>query len=181
MLTDKKLKSLKPEDKLYKVADRDGLYVAVTKTGSISFRYDYRFNGRRETITFGRYSDDGITLAEAREMLIDAKKTLNAGVSPASQKRDGITKRKVGLTLKDYTVKYLSETRFADSTLDMKTAIVERDLYPTLGKLQLEEITTQRLGPYVKRLKSVAARQRLCRYVKLLVLCSTTLLIVVMR
>lgn len=96
MLTDKKLKSLKPEDKLYKVADRDGLYVAVTKTGSISFRYDYRFNGRRETITFGRYSDDGITLAEAREMLIDAKKTLNAGVSPASQKRDGITKRKVG-------------------------------------------------------------------------------------
>lgn len=31
MLTDKKLKSLKPEDKLYKVADRDGLYVAVTK------------------------------------------------------------------------------------------------------------------------------------------------------
>lgn len=30
MLTDKKLESLKPEDKLYKVADRDGLYVAVT-------------------------------------------------------------------------------------------------------------------------------------------------------
>lgn len=58
-------------------------------------------------------------------MLIDAKKTLNAGISPSSQKRDGITKRKVGLTLKDYTVKYLSETRFADSTLDMKRAIVD--------------------------------------------------------
>ncbi|MEX6385321.1 tyrosine-type recombinase/integrase [Providencia hangzhouensis] len=153
MLTDKKLKSLKPENKLYKVADRDGLYVAVTKTGSISFRYDYRFNGRRETITFGRYSDDGITLAEAREMLIDAKKTLNAGVSPASQKRDGITKRKVGLTLKDYTVKYLSETRFADSTLDMKKAIVERDLYPTLGKLQLEEITTQKVRALCEKIK----------------------------
>ncbi|WP_438359833.1 hypothetical protein [Haemophilus parahaemolyticus] len=27
MLTDSKLKSLKPKDKLYKVADRDGLYV----------------------------------------------------------------------------------------------------------------------------------------------------------
>ncbi|MEI9786156.1 hypothetical protein V5094_00390 [Moellerella wisconsensis] len=29
VLTDKKLKSLKPQDKLYKLADRDGLYVAV--------------------------------------------------------------------------------------------------------------------------------------------------------
>ncbi|WP_101743505.1 Arm DNA-binding domain-containing protein, partial [Klebsiella aerogenes] len=29
MLTDIKLKNLKPKDKLYKVTDRDGLYVAV--------------------------------------------------------------------------------------------------------------------------------------------------------
>ncbi|WP_368929425.1 Arm DNA-binding domain-containing protein, partial [Proteus mirabilis] len=38
MLTDTKLRSLKPQDKLYKVSDRDGLYVAVTKSGVISFR-----------------------------------------------------------------------------------------------------------------------------------------------
>jgi len=30
MLTDTKLRNLKPKDKLYKVNDRDGLYVAVT-------------------------------------------------------------------------------------------------------------------------------------------------------
>ncbi|WP_272577944.1 tyrosine-type recombinase/integrase [Providencia sp. PROV260] len=158
MLTDKKLKSLKPEDKLYKVADRDGLYVAVTKTGSISFRYDYRFNGRRETITFGRYSDDGITLAEAREMLIDAKKTLNSGVSPASQKRDGINKRKEGTVLKDYTVKYLEETRFANTTRAMKEAIARNEIYPTLGKLQLEEITTQKVRALCEKIKDRGAR-----------------------
>ena len=37
MLTDTKLRNLKPQDKLYKVIDRDGLYVAVTRAGSISF------------------------------------------------------------------------------------------------------------------------------------------------
>ncbi|WP_277849982.1 Arm DNA-binding domain-containing protein [Moellerella wisconsensis] len=84
MLTDKKLKSLKPQDKLYKLSDRDGLYVAVSKTGVISYRYNYCFNGCRDTITFGRYSDDGITLAEARNLLLEAKKLLNSGVSPAS-------------------------------------------------------------------------------------------------
>ena len=33
MLTDTKLRNLKPQGKLYKVNDRDGLYVAVTPAG----------------------------------------------------------------------------------------------------------------------------------------------------
>lgn len=158
MLTDKKLKSLKPQDKLYKLSDRDGLYVAVSKTGVISFRYDYRFNGRRETVTFGRYSDDGITLAEAREMLLDAKKLLNAGVSPSSNKRDGIDRRKAGTVLQDYTVRYLEDTRFANSTKAMKEAIVRKEIYPTLGKLQLEEITTQKVRALCEKIKDRGAR-----------------------
>jgi hypothetical protein len=60
MLTDTKLRNLKPKDKLYKVNDRDGLYVAVTPAGSISFRYNYSIHGRQETITFGRYGVGGI-------------------------------------------------------------------------------------------------------------------------
>jgi hypothetical protein len=59
MLTDTKLRNLKPTGKLYKVADRDGLYVAVTPSGTISFRYNYALNGRQETITFGRYGPAG--------------------------------------------------------------------------------------------------------------------------
>lgn len=47
MLTDTKLRNLKPRDKLYKVNDREGLYVAVTPAGSISFRYNYSINGRQ--------------------------------------------------------------------------------------------------------------------------------------
>ena len=38
MLTDTALKQLKPKDKTYKVADRDGMYVAVSPSGSITFR-----------------------------------------------------------------------------------------------------------------------------------------------
>jgi len=60
MLTDTKLRNLKPTEKLYKVNDRDGLYVAVTPAGSISFRYNYSINGRQETLTFGRYGVGGM-------------------------------------------------------------------------------------------------------------------------
>lgn len=40
MLTDTKLKHLKAKNKKYKIFDRDGLYVLVSTTGAVSFRYD---------------------------------------------------------------------------------------------------------------------------------------------
>lgn len=59
MLTDAALKALKPKDKIYKIADRDGMYARVMPSGSISFRLDYRLNGRRETVYLGKYGRDG--------------------------------------------------------------------------------------------------------------------------
>ncbi len=40
MMTDTKLRNFKPQERLYKANDRDGLYVAVTPAGSIPFRYN---------------------------------------------------------------------------------------------------------------------------------------------
>ncbi len=40
MLTDMKLRALKPEEKLYKLVDRDGLYLAVLRSGVAAFRFD---------------------------------------------------------------------------------------------------------------------------------------------
>ncbi len=72
MLTDTKLRNLKPAEKPYKLTDRDGLYVTVLSTGTVSFRYNYRINNRQETLVIGRYGPAGLTLAEARERLTEA-------------------------------------------------------------------------------------------------------------
>lgn len=89
MLTDSKIKSLKPKEKLYKVADRDRLYVTVSIAGTITFCYDYRLNGRCETLTIGKYgNDDGINLAEARKKLMLTRKQVSEGISPANLKRN---------------------------------------------------------------------------------------------
>jgi len=82
MLTDTALRNLKPKSKKYKVFDRDGLYVTVSTAGTVTFRYDYRLNGRHETLTIGRYGLGGISLALAREKLLDAKKAVSQGRSP---------------------------------------------------------------------------------------------------
>jgi hypothetical protein len=87
MLTDAALRSLKPKNKLYKISDRDGMYVTVQPSGTIVFRFDYRLNDRRETLTLGRFGAAGLSLARAREALIDAKRLIAEGRSPAQEKR----------------------------------------------------------------------------------------------
>jgi Arm DNA-binding domain len=64
MLTDVAIKAL----------DRDGIYVHLRTKGALSFRMDYRLNGRRETIYLGNYGPDGLSLARAREKCIDARR-----------------------------------------------------------------------------------------------------------
>jgi len=76
MLTDTALRNLKPKSKIYKASDRDGRYVTVSITGTVTFRYDYRLNGRWETLTLGRYGAAGISLAMARELRLDARKAV---------------------------------------------------------------------------------------------------------
>jgi hypothetical protein len=103
-LTDLQLKGLKPRDKAYKVSDRDGLYAYVAPSGSVSLRYDYRIGKRRETLTLGRYDATasarvprpldvlefgmGVSLAEARLLLNQAKRSLEQGVSPSRAKAE---------------------------------------------------------------------------------------------
>jgi hypothetical protein len=82
-----RLKKLKLKHKSYKIADRDGMYAFVANTGQVTFRYDYRLNGRRETLTIGRYGDDGMTLFIARERCAAARKMVAEGESPALEKQ----------------------------------------------------------------------------------------------
>jgi hypothetical protein len=49
------LKNLKLKKKPYKIADRDGTYVVIAPSGTVTFRLDYRLNGRRESDTLGQY------------------------------------------------------------------------------------------------------------------------------
>lgn len=143
MLTDTKLRNLKPTGKLFKVPDRDGLYVAVTPAGAISFRYNYSINGRQETMTFGRYGV--MTLGEAREALVEAKKMIAAGKSPAKEKARAKARVKNAETFGAWADKWLRHHVMAESTRDMRRSVYERDLKPKFGNHKLEEITHEDL------------------------------------
>ncbi|GAB5446112.1 tyrosine-type recombinase/integrase [Gymnodinialimonas sp.] len=145
MLTDAALRSLKPKDKLYKVSDRDGMYVTVQPSGTIVFRFDYRLNGRRETLTLGRYGAAGLSLARAREALIDAKRLIADGLSPAQEKQRAKRKVKEAKSFGEFGERWLKEATMADSTRAMRRSVFERDILPAFRNRLLSEITADDL------------------------------------
>lgn len=157
MLTDSKIKSLKPKAKIYKVADRDGLYVSVTPTGTITFRYDYRLNGRRETLTIGKYGDDGINLAEARDKLMIARKQVSEGISPAGEKRNQKNMIRNAERFSSFAEKYLAEVKLAESTKALRVATYERDIKSTFGNRLMTEISTDDIRRHCNKIKDRGA------------------------
>lgn len=157
MLTDTALKNLKPKEKAYKVADRDGMYVHVTTSGSITFRYDYRLHGRRETLTIGKYGPSGLSLARAREKCLDARRAVAEGLSPAQEKQR--EKRRVleAKSFGEFGERWFKEAPMADSTRAMRRSIFERDLLPAFRNRLLSEITPDDLRALCSRIKGRGA------------------------
>jgi integrase len=141
MLTDAALRALKPKEKDYKVADRDGMYAHVTTKGVMSFRMDYRLNGRRETLYLGKYAPDGLSLARAREKCIDARRAVAQGISPAIEKQREKRRLKEAKSFGELGEKWLQAAPMADSTRAMRRSIFERELLPAWRNRLLSEIS----------------------------------------
>jgi integrase len=152
MLTDIALKSLKPKEKPYKVTDRDGMYVHVSPGGTLSFRLDYRLNGRRETVNLGKYGRDGISLARAREMCLDARRMIREGRSPAIEKQRAKRRLKEVKSFGQVGARWFANAPMADSTRAMRRSIFERELSPAWRNRLLTEIAPDDLRALCARI-----------------------------
>ena len=158
MLSDGTLRGLKPEAATYKVTDRDGMYVTVSSKGTITFRLDYRLNGRRETLTVGRYGvKDGISLLMARERCMEARRAIAEGQSPSQEKQRAKRRMAEAKTFEQFTNRWLEEARMADSTKSMRKSIINRDIMPAFRSRLLAEIGPEDLRNLCGKVKARGA------------------------
>src|SRR3546814_13398733 len=85
MLTHIKITTAKPSEKLYKLHDTLGLYLAVKPNGSKLWRMNYRFLGKQKTLHLGKWPAVG--LAAARAKRDEAREQIAAGMDPAIEKK----------------------------------------------------------------------------------------------
>ena len=85
-LSDAKIRTLKPTDKDFKVADTGGLFLLMKASGSKSWRMKYRLSGKEGLLVIGDYP--AISLAQARATRDAAKAELAGGNDPNAAKQE---------------------------------------------------------------------------------------------
>ncbi|HEV2695907.1 MAG TPA: integrase arm-type DNA-binding domain-containing protein [Verrucomicrobiae bacterium] len=92
-LTNTAIRNAKPESKPYKMSDGGGLFLLVQPDGHKWWRYKYRFAGKEKLLALGTFPET--SLAEARDLHAQARRTLKSGIDPSEAKREA--KRQVKL------------------------------------------------------------------------------------
>ncbi len=156
-LTIKQIQAAKPKDKDYKLSDGGSMYLLIKTNGAKYWRMKYRFFGKEKTFVIGIYPET--SLKEARESRDKARKLLRDDIDPNAKKkaRKAQTKLHAETTFKTIALEWF-EVHQKDKVERHKSRVMsrlERDLFPTLGYLPIQEITPpvllEALRPIVKR------------------------------
>ena len=152
MLTDLKIKTLKPREKLYRVGDALGLCIEVPPSGALRWRYRYRFGGKFKMMGLGVYPR--ITLAEARRRLHDARELLSRGIDPSAE-RQAIKQSKIedaiavevaeSNTFGVVAREWMAAQEVAEVTAMKSRWIINTFLLPALVHRPIAEITPREL------------------------------------
>ncbi len=84
-LTATAIKNAKVADRPRRLTDGGGLYLLLNTNGSRWWRLDYRYAGKRKTLSMGTYPDTGLN--DARSKRDAARKLLAEGVDPGERRK----------------------------------------------------------------------------------------------
>src|SRR6185437_2180671 len=156
MLTDTKLRAMKPRGKLYRLADAAGLCVEVHPSGARYWRFRYRFAGKAKMLSLGIYPK--VSLTEARQRREDARRLLGCGIDPSAQRQqDKLTAHfAVANGFEAVAREWLAGRGKLAETTRAKTAwMLETHVFPWIGKRPVREITAPELLAVLRRLESL--------------------------
>ena len=143
MLTDAKITRTAPADKPIKLRDDRGLYLILRPSGARWWRWDYRFRGKRKTLSFGVYPE--VRLADARDRRDDARRILRDGLDPSVERKTARADRSiVGPVTFQHVLDAWVHSRshlIAAATAEKQAGLIARYVEPTVGPLPVKDVT----------------------------------------
>ena len=161
MLTELAVKKAKPTEKLYRLADAQGLCLEVTPGGVKLWRWRYRWQGKASMLSLGAWPEVG--LKAAREKLADVRKAYNGGTNPAKQRHVAklASKAEVDNTF-EVVAREFHDAKRSEWSGPHATRWLERlrkDVFPWLGRMLLPDITAPMLLQTLRRVESRGVRE----------------------
>lgn len=139
-------------------ADGGGMYLLVKAAGRY-WRMDYRFGGKRKTLALGVYP--AVSLAQARKRREEARELLAQDIDPGLVKQAAKATRALSgentfeAVAREYHAMKLSiwSASYAAKWL----RLLEKDFFPSLGKLGLSDITPPMMLGVLRRVEQRGA------------------------
>lgn len=158
-LSDAKIKTLKPEEKTYRILDGDRLYIEVRSTGAKVWRFKFVHEGKESSMSLGEYP--AIGLADARALRDEMKSKLARGIHPVKERKQAREEKtkKITNTFDAIAAEYLKE-RLVNTTERYREQFKDslaKDISPVIGDKDVRDITS---ADVLNILKNTTARVR---------------------
>lgn len=167
MLTDARIRKIKPEEKTKRYADEKGMYLEVTPSGGMYWRLKYRVNGKENRYSMGVYGE--VSLAEARVKRDDARKLIAQGIDPNQAKKQ--VKAIVDNTncFEVLARKWLADRQptIKPDTYRRDSSVIEKDLIPLIGQIPIDKIKSPDILAAAKKVEERGAGEMARRAIRL--------------
>jgi len=146
-LTDSQIKRLKPSDTCTpsrpdKYSDGNNLRLWVRSTGSKVWVSDYKYANKRQSLTIGKYP--AMSLADARQRNQQIKDLIAQGINPKQDKKRLQADTDDTKTFDALAQRWHKDRKphIAPTTHSRDYSQYQRDIKPTIGHLNIDEITS---------------------------------------
>ena len=154
-LTDAKIRAAKPDEKSYKLADANNMFLLVHPNGSKYWRLRYRHLGKEKTLALGQYPE--VSLSEAREKRDEARKLISDGIDPCEQRR---AKKAAPEAINTFELVarqwHKSNKKWSENHSEKVLKSLEGHVFPYIG---LRDITTLRTPDLLVPVKAAEAKE----------------------
>jgi len=167
MLTDAQIRKIKPLEKKKRYSDEKGLYLEVTPAGGKFWRLKYRFNSRESTLTIGSYPE--ISLAQARRSRDEARIQLYQNIDPNAVKYQRLQQIDKSTLFKSLALEWMEDrkTVIKEATYLRDLSVFEKDLFPSLGNLPIDQIKGKDVLACAKKIEERGAQEMAKRSIPL--------------
>jgi len=142
IFTDRYIKSLKPESKIYQVREGRGFAIRILPSGVKSWYYVYAVDGKRRQMCLGNYPD--VSLEEAHEKFRKAVDLVKSGVDPLGKQAEPepIAAEPAILTVTDLKKLYIEHAKsyLVPRSVVQQTRTLDQDVIPVMGNKTAAEI-----------------------------------------
>jgi len=146
MLTNTKIKNLKPTGKLYRELDSLGLYIEVGKSGNKIWRQRIYIQGKENMLTLGIYPET--SLLDARQARDHNKQLIRLGNDPSKKNTVNTVYNSSKITFNEMFIswhKKMSKKKWSEKYSESVQQRADRHLLPYIGDKSIEDITTDEM------------------------------------